>query len=127
MATLLEMAGPGDANAQAGVMIMLLFRITNMLMGLIGGIFYATGKMNWSGIEYVSQGLTRVIQPVTRVFAAARRTSTRLFRKAPGAPGGEEGERVMPPITTSRFSDFGNEPGWVYDDGAAPPEAEETR
>ncbi len=116
MATLLEMAGPGDANAQAGVMIMLLFRITNMLMGLIGGVFYAMGKMDWSGIKHVSQGLTRIIRPVTR-----------LFHKAPGAADAENGERAMPPVTTSRFSDFEKEPGWVYDDGAALPEAEETR
>ncbi len=45
MATLLTMASPGDANAQAGVMVMLLFRLTNMLMGIAGGIFYGVGKL----------------------------------------------------------------------------------
>ncbi len=44
MATLLDMAAPGNANAQTGVMVMLLFRLTNMLIGLVGGVYYAVGK-----------------------------------------------------------------------------------
>jgi uncharacterized membrane protein YbhN (UPF0104 family) len=44
MATLLDMAAPGHGNAQIGVMVMLLFRLTNMLMGLAGGLYYAMGR-----------------------------------------------------------------------------------
>lgn len=44
MATLLDMAHPGAGNAQIGVMVMLLFRLTNMAMGLTGGFLYASGK-----------------------------------------------------------------------------------
>lgn len=45
MAALLDLAAPGHANAQAGVMIMFLFRISNVLIGLAGGILYAMGKV----------------------------------------------------------------------------------
>ncbi len=72
MATLLTMASPGEANAQAGVMVMLLFRITNMLMGIIGGVFYAMGKLDWSGIDHVSQGLTQILG-ATRRFPGRRK------------------------------------------------------
>jgi uncharacterized protein (TIRG00374 family) len=44
MATLLDMASPGAGNAQVGVMIMLLFRLANMILGLVGGLYYALGK-----------------------------------------------------------------------------------
>ncbi len=44
MATLLDMAAPGLGNAQEGVMVMLLFRLSNMILGLAGGAYYAMGK-----------------------------------------------------------------------------------
>ncbi len=44
MATLLDMAAPGAGNAQAGVVVMLLFRLSNMAVGLLGGAYYALGK-----------------------------------------------------------------------------------
>lgn len=44
MATLLDIAHPGVGNAQVGVMVMLLFRLTNMAVGLAGGVLYAMGK-----------------------------------------------------------------------------------
>ncbi len=44
MATLLDMAAPGMGNARTGVMVMLLFRLSNMAAGLVGGAFYAAGK-----------------------------------------------------------------------------------
>ncbi len=49
MATLLDLAGPGFHNAQAGVMVMLLFRLSCMAMGLAGGILYATGGTDFRG------------------------------------------------------------------------------
>ncbi|MCL2001314.1 MAG: flippase-like domain-containing protein [Planctomycetes bacterium] len=49
MATLLGLAGPEFRNAQAGVMIMLLFRFSNIAIGLVGGTLFAMGKMNFSG------------------------------------------------------------------------------
>ncbi|MCC8116197.1 MAG: hypothetical protein LIP18_03440 [Planctomycetes bacterium] len=47
MATLLNLAAPGENYAQEGVMIMLLFRLTNILMGLVGGLFYAFGNVKF--------------------------------------------------------------------------------
>ncbi len=47
MATLLNLAAPGSNHAQEGVMIMLLFRLTNILMGLVGGLFYAFGNVKF--------------------------------------------------------------------------------
>ncbi len=44
MATLLDMAAPGAGNAQAGVMVMLLLRLSNMAIGLAGGACYAFGR-----------------------------------------------------------------------------------
>ncbi len=44
MATLLDMAAPGMGNAQAGVVIMLLLRLSTMAMGLLGGAHYALGR-----------------------------------------------------------------------------------
>lgn len=44
MATLLDLAHPGAGNAQTGVMVMLLFRLSNIALGLAGGIVYAGGK-----------------------------------------------------------------------------------
>ena len=44
MATLLDWAGPGHGNLQLGVMVMLLFRLSNMAIGLGGGALYAFGR-----------------------------------------------------------------------------------
>lgn len=44
MATLLDMAHPGGINAQAGVVLMLLLRLSNLLIGVVGGVIYAMGK-----------------------------------------------------------------------------------
>ena len=69
MATLLDLAGPGFHNAQAGVVVMLLFRLSNMAIGLVGGILYAAGKMDFSEISHESQGLTMILRrSVTRVI-----------------------------------------------------------
>lgn len=47
MAKFLDMASPGVANEQAGVLIMLLFRLSNIAIGLAGGLVYATGKTDF--------------------------------------------------------------------------------
>lgn len=44
MATLLDMAAPGMGNAREGVMVMLLFRLSNMVLGAVGGVYYAVKK-----------------------------------------------------------------------------------
>lgn len=109
MATLLDMASPGMSNAQEGVMIMLLFRISNMVMGLIGGLFYALGKMDFSGIDHISQGVTRVMRGtvsnrlpknLSERYEQVRRDSQRLlFDTAPVSnpdnPGPEEMRRML--------------------------------
>lgn len=51
MATLLDLAAPGLGNAQAGVVIMLLFRLSNIAIGLAGGIVYATGGVALHDLE----------------------------------------------------------------------------
>ncbi len=51
MATLLDMAAPGLENAQAGVVVMLLFRLSTMATGLWGGAYYALGKRSADGAE----------------------------------------------------------------------------
>jgi uncharacterized protein (TIRG00374 family) len=43
MAALLAMASPDGANAQAGVALMLLFRFSNIAIGLAGAVAYAAG------------------------------------------------------------------------------------
>ena len=110
MATLLDMASPGYDNAQAGVMIMLLFRLSNMAIGLLGGAFYALGKMDFSGIGHISQGVTRIFggggraglaQPLSKDFAEryeqVKRDSERVLLPVEGAPedgdGGNGSER----------------------------------
>ncbi len=47
MAALLNLASPGVDNAQAGVMLMLLFRLSNLLIGVVGGVLYAFGKVDF--------------------------------------------------------------------------------
>ncbi len=47
MAALLDLASPGVDNAQAGVMVMLLFRLSNLLIGVLGGVLYAFGKVDF--------------------------------------------------------------------------------
>ncbi len=47
MAALLDLASPGVDNAQAGVMVMLLFRLSNLLIGVVGGVLYAFGKVDF--------------------------------------------------------------------------------
>ena len=54
MAALFELASPGHGNSQAGVAVMLLLRIANTLVGLAGGVFYATGKIDLREVEYRS-------------------------------------------------------------------------
>ncbi len=98
MATLLDLAGPGHSNAQAGVMVMLLFRLSNMAIGVAGGIVYAMGRMDFSGIGHASQGLTRILRAsATRLLTGRmpRRVSGRLARRGDGAepdkPAGGDG------------------------------------
>jgi uncharacterized membrane protein YbhN (UPF0104 family) len=43
MAALLDLAAPGAGNAQAGVALMLLFRLSNLGIGLAGAAAYALG------------------------------------------------------------------------------------
>ncbi|MDR1520207.1 MAG: flippase-like domain-containing protein [Planctomycetota bacterium] len=43
MASLLDLAAPGGDNSRVGVALMLLFRSSNMAIGLTGGIFHALG------------------------------------------------------------------------------------
>lgn len=52
MATLLDIAHPDAGNAQVGVMVMLLFRLANMALGLVGGALYASGKTNGDQSEF---------------------------------------------------------------------------
>lgn len=52
MAALFELASPGLGNSQAGVAVMLLLRIANISVGLAGGFFYATGKIDLREVEY---------------------------------------------------------------------------
>lgn len=47
MATFLDLASPGVGNAQIGVMVMLLFRLSNLAIGLAGGVYYAMGKIDF--------------------------------------------------------------------------------
>jgi uncharacterized membrane protein YbhN (UPF0104 family) len=44
MAALIAMASPDGANAQAGVALMLLFRFSNIVIGLVGAVAYVTGE-----------------------------------------------------------------------------------
>ncbi|MCD8351051.1 MAG: flippase-like domain-containing protein [Planctomycetaceae bacterium] len=81
MATLLDMASPNMGNAQEGVIIMLLFRLSNMVLGLIGGLYYAFGKMDFSGVDHVSQGLTRIISRASASCRLPKRISQR-YEKA---------------------------------------------
>lgn len=46
MAALLDLAAPGMGNAQAGVVVMLLTRLANILIGLAGGVFYVLGGVD---------------------------------------------------------------------------------
>lgn len=48
MAKFLDMASPGFDNEQAGVLIMFLFRLSNIAVGLVGGLVYATGKTDFT-------------------------------------------------------------------------------
>lgn len=81
MATFLQIASPGSANAQDGVMIMLLFRISNMIMGLVGGVYYGLGRLDFSGIDHISQGLTRILRrDSTRIEAFPSRLSEEYER-----------------------------------------------
>ena len=59
MATLLDMASPGMGNDQVGVMIMLLFRLSNMAVGLIGGGCYILGKLGSGERGHVSEDFRR--------------------------------------------------------------------
>ncbi|MDR1520107.1 MAG: flippase-like domain-containing protein [Planctomycetota bacterium] len=45
MAALLGLADPGGINPRAGVALMLLFRLSNLFLGLIGGADYALGGL----------------------------------------------------------------------------------
>lgn len=54
MGALLAMAGQGEANVQIGVAVMLLFRITNLVVGLAGGVLYALGGKSKPAIADIS-------------------------------------------------------------------------
>ena len=118
MATLLDMAAPGQGNAQEGVMVMLLFRLSNMVLGVIGGAFYAMGKMDFSGIDHISQGLTRIMSRdkkdrVNNVFSGrfsrevqegyekAKQESNRFYADPAGAPRPASPEEDMANRTLS--------------------------
>lgn len=75
MAELLEMASPGMGNAQAGVMIMLLFRMSNMAVGVAGGIIYAMGKK----AERPQQADGAKAKSLSESMELVRRESERLF------------------------------------------------
>jgi uncharacterized membrane protein YbhN (UPF0104 family) len=44
MATLFDLAAPGAGNAGAGVTVMFILRLANLVSGLLGGVLYALGK-----------------------------------------------------------------------------------
>ena len=84
MAELLEMAGPGLGNAQAGVMIMLLFRLSNMAVGLAGGALYAMGKRDFRPQDAAAPQPAALSESMDQI----RRESARLFLDAAGAENG---------------------------------------
>lgn len=59
MAALFDLAAPGLGNAQAGVAVMLLSRLSNILIGLPGGFVYATGGIRLDQAESRLEELER--------------------------------------------------------------------
>lgn len=85
MATLLDMAYPGVGNAQVGVMVMLLFRLTNMAMGLSGGFLYATGKSGKSSRTQMAE-MTEIAE-MGEALAAANSSAGSLKENKGGESG----------------------------------------
>lgn len=68
MAALLDMASPGMGNAQVGVMVMLLFRLSNMAVGLLGGVLYLLGKSGPEHAGHVADDIRRELAETAAIL-----------------------------------------------------------